>query len=217
MQKAVVSGAALISIGAILGAIGGIWFSKTKYEAIANAEIESVRKFYAEKMAEKKKEEGVKDDDIPDEYYDKIEEPQPVHILPDKPDIAEMAKKAQEIVNGEKYVPEEEDDIEVIEPIIEKVERNKDKNLEIPYVISPAEFGDNDYEEIELTYYADGVLTEGKHVLDDPDDILGPEALESFGEYEEDAVYVRNDARRCDYVVLKDLRKFTDLPRGSRR
>lgn len=32
-----------------------------------------------------------------------------------------------------------------------------------------------------------------------------------FGEYEEDAVFVRNDAKKCDYEILKDLRRFCDV------
>lgn len=48
--------------------------------------------------------------------------------------------------------------------------------------------------------------------VDDVEEIVG-DGLEHFGEYEEDSVFVRNDAKRCDYEILKDLRNFSDVKR----
>lgn len=73
-------------------------------------------------------------------------------------------------------------------------------------VIPPDEFGDNDeYDLISITYYANKILTDdGDYPIDDPESIVGTEALNSFGEYEQDAVYVRNDERKCYYEILRD-------------
>ena len=81
---------------------------------------------------------------------------------------------------------------------------------EAPYVISPDEYGEiYDYDQIELTYYADGVLTDDTdEVIDDVDDTVGLDSLNHFGDYEEDAVHVRNDERKCDYEILRDLRNY---------
>ena len=37
------------------------------------------------------------------------------------------------------------------------------------------------------------------------------DALDHFGEYEEDAVFARNDAKRCDYEILKDERTYAEF------
>lgn len=81
-----------------------------------------------------------------------------------------------------------------------------------PYVISPTEFGEiEEYNKVSLTYFADGVLAdELNEPVDDVEEIVG-DALEHFGEYEDDSVFVRNDAKRCDYEILQDLRNFKDV------
>ncbi len=79
-----------------------------------------------------------------------------------------------------------------------------------PYVISPDEFGEKDeYEQISLTYYSDGVLAdEDDEIVEDADSVIGEDSLERFGEYEEDSVFVRNDRLKCDYEILKDQRNY---------
>lgn len=86
----------------------------------------------------------------------------------------------------------------------------KEKMIE---VIPPDEFGeDDDYDLISITYYADGVLADdGNYPIDDVEDTVGPDALDSFGEWEDDAVYVRNDKRKCYYEILRDVENYSDL------
>ena len=87
---------------------------------------------------------------------------------------------------------------------------------EVPYVISPDEFGElEDYTKVSLTYFADGVLAdECGEIVDDVEEIIG-DGLDHFGEYEDDSVFVRNDAKRCDYEILKDLRDFSDFKKKN--
>jgi len=82
----------------------------------------------------------------------------------------------------------------------------------LPEVVSPEEFDeDEEYFKVELLYFADGVLTdEVNEIVPNPDEIIG-DALEHFGEYEDDSVYVRNDTRHCYYAIRRDLRKYTDV------
>lgn len=82
-----------------------------------------------------------------------------------------------------------------------------------PYVISPEEFSDIwEYDTISLTYYADNVLTDDEdEVMEDIEGTVGADSLERFGEYEDDAVYVRNDRLKCYYEILKDLRNYSDV------
>ena len=82
-----------------------------------------------------------------------------------------------------------------------------------PYVITPDEFGEKDnYEQISLTYYIDGILADDfDEPIDDIDDVIGLTAVNHFGEYEPDSVFVRNDERKCDYEVLLDQREYSKI------
>ena len=84
-----------------------------------------------------------------------------------------------------------------------------------PYVITPDEFGCNpEYEQISFTFYADQVLVDdGDRVMtsDEIEASIGLDSLTHFGEYEEDAVHVRNDRRRCEYEILFDYRNYSDV------
>lgn len=82
-----------------------------------------------------------------------------------------------------------------------------------PYVITPEEFGaKDDYDVVSFTYYADKLLAdENDELVDDIKNVVGYDALNSFGEYEDDSVFVRNDRLKCDYEVLLDERKYMDI------
>lgn len=81
------------------------------------------------------------------------------------------------------------------------------------YVITPQAFDEyEDYDTHSLTYYADGVLTdEQDNVIEDVDEIVGLESLETFGMYEADSVYVRNDRLKTDYEILLDMRPYSEV------
>ena len=86
-----------------------------------------------------------------------------------------------------------------------------------PYVISPEEFDEEGYETISLTYYADGVLADEQNFpIEDVEDTVGKDALNSFGEYEDDSVYVRDDDKGIDYEILLDIRKYSELPKTEK-
>ena len=97
----------------------------------------------------------------------------------------------------------------------------KNKNLntgeanDVPYVIAPEKFMEHDdYDTISLTYYSDNVLAdEDNEMIEDVEGVVGEDSLNHFGEYEDedDAVYVRNDARKVDYEILLDQRKFSEI------
>ena len=88
----------------------------------------------------------------------------------------------------------------------EKVETAK------PYVISPYDFGEEEgYRRFELTYYADGILEdEDYNVVTGVEDLIGKQSLTTFGEYEDDSVFVRNDKLRADFQILKDPRTYAE-------
>lgn len=103
------------------------------------------------------------------------------------------------------------------------IEKNRydtaEKSADIPeaaHVIPPDSFGELDYDQISLNYWADKVLTdEDDNVIKAPETIIGSKALGSFGTYEDDSVYVRNDELRVDYEILLDTRTFAEYQRKT--
>lgn len=93
----------------------------------------------------------------------------------------------------------------------ETVKEEKDMSVAGPYIISPEEFGENDYEEVSLNYYADGVITDDQDYVVEDTSVIGIDPAEHFGEYEDDSVFVRNDELKIDYEILRDLRKYHDM------
>lgn len=91
--------------------------------------------------------------------------------------------------------------------------KDEDTDLTLPYIIGPDEFGDIEgYDEINLTYYADGVVTDDlDNAVDNVSEILGTDWKDHFGEYEDDSVCVRNDILKADYQILLDLRNWSDI------
>lgn len=187
------SNRSLFSLGFIIGAASGAtvaWYLlKDKYETLAQEEIDSVKKVFARREQEMKDEtvkrnvaEGIKDSD---------------RTKPDLKEYAEQLKK-----NGyTRYSDLSADD-----------EGVSDKQTK-PYVIPPEQFGDDEnYDQISLTYYADGVLAdENDEVIEDVEDAVGIDSLNRFGEYEDDSVFVRNDTRKCDYEILLDQRTYSEV------
>lgn len=88
-------------------------------------------------------------------------------------------------------------------------------NVTKPYVIRPEEFDTLDnYDAVCYTYYADGVLVdEDEDPLEIPEiaTAIGLDFASHFGDYDEDSVHIRNDLRRIDYEIVRDLRKYGDF------
>ena len=192
-------------------AVGGatVWYiTKERYAQLAEEEINSVKEAYAHR--EQKKE---KVDEVMQRYRgegedtDEPKTPVVTAKLAEKESISEYAKRVQ---NG---APMEYSKT-VVPPKAETREEpvQSENSGDVPYVISPDEFDELEgYTPISLTYFADGVLADEYGVIvDNVEEIVG-DGLNHFGEYEEDAVYVRNDAKRCDYEILKDERKYAEF------
>lgn len=80
-----------------------------------------------------------------------------------------------------------------------------------PYIISPDEYMASEYGVKTLIYYADKVLADDDdNVIPNPTTLLGSNALKSFGQYEDDCVYVRDDNLKTDYEVLLSQKTFNE-------
>lgn len=170
-------------------AIGGAaaWYcAKEKYARIAEQEIASVKETYARREQEQEQTGG-----------------NPATTLPhgralEKPSIIDYAQKVQEAGYAD---------------YSRTVEAKRGPIPgELPYIIFPDEFGEIEaYTKVSLTHFADGVLAdEYGEVIDHVEEIVG-DALRHIGEYEDDCVHVRNDAKKCDYEILEDLRAFSEF------
>lgn len=172
-------------IGAGIGVAGTYSYFKDKYEKLAEKDFNSRRVF---------------DEDKKDESEEPVAEKTADSRTVDKPSIAEYAARLQK----EAYVNYSD---------MQDKKQKQEIGVDKPYVIQPSDFGEfDDYEKISLTYTADGVLLDDMNeIVDDIEETVGEDSLEHFGEYEDDSVYVRNDAKKCDYEILLDQRNYQEI------
>lgn len=175
--------------GAAIGSVATWKFVKTKYEQIANEEIESVKRHYKMKEAGEAVVKGFEDG---------------LNGVKETTSAAEEEIKAEYESYAKRYLSDQDEKPE------QKVKKEEDEMENKPYVISPTEFGEAGYEQVSLRYYADGVLVydEDDEPVEDIDDLVGEESLKHFGEYEDDSVFVRDDVHKIDFEILKDLGNY---------
>ena len=128
----------------------------------------------------------------------------------DRPDLAALAKKYNE---GE---AEPHQDAVVAQMIA--VDEADTFNQPTPSkdaisIISQDDFNNNadDFEVVELTYYADDIMVgEDDNIIPGPEDIIGNDALVSFGMLsgDPDIVYVRNPKARALYEIVRMSVKY---------
>lgn len=187
----------IFAVGAAIGSAVAWLYAKKYYERIANEEIESMKEWLARRVEEQEKE----------------EEPEPFIQNPytpsAKPDLKDYASKVADLgytdYSRRTEKKEETDDEEEVDDTDDYI-----------YVIKPEIFGEEDYEEVSLTYYADGVLTdEQDNPIEDVASMVGADYASHFGEYEDDSVFIRNDRLRTDFEILADQRKYSNLAKNK--
>lgn len=79
------------------------------------------------------------------------------------------------------------------------------------YVIPPEEFGIlKHYEQVSWSYYEDGtVLDENDDVVTDVEGLIGKDTLSRIGEFEDDAIHVRNTRINTDFEILYEAKRIT--------
>jgi len=168
-------------LGAVIGSVVTWKYTEQKYEQIAQDEIDSVKEIFSKR-----------------EDVDGTDLRMKADNAKEKHNVIEYTARLREqgYINYSEEVKQEP-------MIVDKA----------PYVIAPEEFGDlDDYETISLTYYADQILADDNdQLVEDIQDVVGFESLNSFGEYEDDSVFVRNDRLKCDYEILLDKRKYSNV------
>lgn len=177
--------------------IGGFltWdFFKTKYEKIADEEIASVKETFEHREPR------------PDKNYDAY-----INIIDSnsyRNYSDEIASVKETFEHGE---PRHDNNYSNTAIETDKKGGTADMELKQPYVITPEQYEDNvDYTKVSLTWYNDEVLEDDWGNVLDPDDVIGSDALKTFGQYEKDSVFVRDDDEQIDYEVLLDTRSYKE-------
>jgi len=181
-------------IGAAVGSVATWQIVKKKYEQIAQDEIDSVKEVFSNKKTNE---------------ADNADVRNKANQAKEKPGVAEYAA----MLNKQGYTNYSNKEANVKDASVKKEEGQVSMAADKPYVIEPEEFGEADgYEQISLTYYADQVLAdEDDDLVEDVENVVGFESLESFGKFEDDSVFVRNDRLKCDFEILLDQRNYSDV------
>lgn len=193
--------ALMFAAGAVIGSAVTWKVLKNKYEQMVQEEIESVKEALA----------GMNNiDDTYDECEeaDDEEEEQSDHHQINWDELEDLDE-------DEEYEPDD-DELDEYENIASQYSNEKGGaekvELREPKVLDPIEFGEMDgYKTVSLTYYADNVLEDEKRkIITNVDELIGEGSLDTFGEYEDDSVFVRNYRLRTDFEILKDYRTYEE-------
>lgn len=193
-------------LGAATGSLLTWKLLEKKYRDLAEEEIESVREYYKGELVDTTE---VNETEVKEVYLKKedIKDTPKYNKMLD--DMGYTQEEMDDLLDDpEVNIEETEDNYEVsIMPGVERIE---------PYIISPEEFGELDgYDHRNWTYYSDFVVTnDAGDIITDPESFIG-DALEHFGEFEDDAVHVRNENVECDYEIIKVEESFTELNGGD--
>lgn len=194
-----------VGAGGIIGGVVGFFLAKKKYEHLADEEVESVKDSFSKYFE-----------------HDKVKEDKLSHMpAPETSSVVQEEDKATPIVDySARYqsatnrysssVPNERDKLPET-----SVVSGDPANI---FIITPKEFNESEYDAVTLFYYKDGVLTNDNYETLNAVEItsmIGDQALDSFGTYGTDAVYVQNDNNKTVYEIILEDDNYTDVVPGD--
>ena len=199
-------------LGALTGSVAVFFVLNEKYKKIADDEINEIRNLYKEQTKKFREE--------TEAYQEEVDKLNAELKWKELEDLDED-ENDDEMTEYEKFV---ESDILKHQDHNQRVNYSSSINYkDIPeedkpyreddaFVIAPEHFGeDEDMDVCTLYYFADGTLTDDNYVpVDDIVFTVGEDALDSFGTYEEDCVYVENPKLHSYFEILKDPRTFDE-------
>ena len=183
---------ALIFIGgAVTGSLVSWYFTKKKYETLAENEIAKMREGYRQKNKELAERARI------------------------KPDISEVVKDQITIHQEDVGLSEKEENL--IAKYAEESEPTGKENIspndDIIEFIDDSEFASmNGYEKVNLVLYEDDVLA--NEMSDDivlVEDTVGQQAIDDFKHYNPEAFYVRNNQLMTEYEITRDHRTYEEV------
>lgn len=177
--------------GAVIGSLVSWYFTKKKYETLAENEIAKMREGYRQKNKELAERARIKPD-ISEVVKDRIT----IH----QEDV-DLAEKEENLIA--KYAEESEP----------TGEENISPNDDIIEFIDDSEFASmNGYEKVNLVLYEDDVLA--NEMSDDivlVEDTVGQQAIDDFKHYNPEAFYVRNNQLMTEYEITRDHRTYEEV------
>lgn len=168
-------------LGAVVGAVTAVYFTKDRIQKEADAQIESVKQTFTSKWNE------------PDEP-EKVEDPS-----------AEIKKEVRTVKNFNAYEKFIRDN-DYHDPNTIKLTPETPYIID-PDAYGEMD----GYSQVTCYCFSDGVVTDDNYEpLDDLEDTIGENSINHFGIYKDDpdTVYIRNDRIRCDIEILKDKRSY---------
>ena len=204
----------LVTAGAAIGSLVTWKVVETKYARISQEEIDSVKDEYKRIMDLQRKEvemyrrmhtnvDGAEEEETEETTDEASEE--------HKQEIIDYSSITRSYRSSDDEVDESENNEEGAE-----LDEDEVPYVNAPYVIPPEEFcGIPGYSGEPLDYFADGVLADSWGVKMDLDETIGEDSVNHFGEYVDDIVYVRDEAKEIDYEVTRDPRTYDEAVRTS--
>lgn len=200
-------------LGALTGSVAVFFVLNEKYKKIADDEINEIRNLY--------KEQKKKFQEETEAYQEEVDKLNTELKWKELEDLDEKDENDDEMTEYDRFV---EEDMLKHQDHNQRVNYSSSINYkDIPeedrpyreddaFVIAPEHFGeDEDMDVCTLYYFADGTLTDDNYVpVDDVAFTVGEDALDSFGTYEEDCVYVENPKLHSYFEILKDPRTFDE-------
>lgn len=221
--------AIVFTIGAAIGSLVTWKVVESKYNRIAQEEIDSVKEEYGHLKDLMRKEidacrrvtnanQNESDDEEDDDST--VEEQDDDYPDDDERDFTDQEKEMIDYYKiSSKYRRsngDEKEDNEKTEEGEKGREEEEAPYINGPYVISPDDFGSvPGYNAQSLDYFADGVLADSWGVELNLDETIGEDAIDHFGEYVDDVVYVRNDRTELEYEVTRDPRTYAEAVRTN--
>jgi hypothetical protein len=212
-----------ISFGVGVGAVAGYLYAKkrltTKYDKIAEEEIDGMRKHYQSKLraleaSEEKKSltDAVSDLKYAEKEkgpsgivsYDKVERNQTLEVVPE-PEVQNVFEKPQP---------------EVVTPEWDYAVEIKSRTHEDPYIIHRDEYveGEKNYDQRTYTYFeGDDVLCdESENIVEDQHETIGMHNMLKWGHGSNDpnVIYVRNEVLELDIEVTHSDGRFATEVHG---
>lgn len=177
--------------GAVTGSLVSWYFTKKKYETLAEDEIAKMREGYRQKNKELADRARVKPN-ISEVVNDRLT----IH----KDDV-DLSEKEENLIA--KYAEESEP----------TGEENISHNDDVIEFIDDSEFASmNGYEKVNLVLYEDDVLA--NETSDDivlVEDTVGQQAIDDFKHYNPEAFYVRNNQLMTEYEITRDHRTYEEV------
>lgn len=202
----------MFALGAAAGSFLTLKILEEKYAKMLDTEIENIREYY------KDNEEIIEKVEVSTEYVERptIEVKEVKDTVKKKIDQKKPITYYYDKVQKMGYDITPEDHMSITEEPDGSIWVGPGEDYIDPYPISPDEFGEiESYDTKSWTYYSDSVITDDLgEIVYEPESIIGDNLIH-FGEYEDDALHVRNENLECDYEIIKVEESFKELNRGK--